>query len=107
MTCRFCLLAGEESPYVRDFRSAAVHHGKHSDWLPPGHGRAVSLEYPVEIKTEMAFARETHCPASDGFSAARTEEETVVTDKGREVISLFPAEELPIAGKVRLEPRHA
>ena len=59
--------------------------------------RAVSFENPMEIKTGMVFALETYCPASDGYSAARIEEEVVVTDTGCEVISLFPAEELPIA----------
>lgn len=61
--------------------------------------RAVSLENPMEIKTGMVFALETYCPASDGYSAARIEEEVVVTDKGCEVISLFPAQELPIANR--------
>jgi Xaa-Pro aminopeptidase len=61
--------------------------------------RLVSLENPMEIKTGMVFALETYCPASDGFSAARIEEEVVVTDKGCQVISLFPAEELPIANR--------
>ena len=61
--------------------------------------RAVSLENPMEIKTGMVFALETYCPADDGFSAARIEEEVVVTDTGCEVISLFPAEELPIANR--------
>ncbi len=59
--------------------------------------RLVSLEQPMEIKTGMVFALETYCPAKDGYSAARIEEEVVVTDKGCRVISLFPAEELPIA----------
>jgi Xaa-Pro aminopeptidase len=59
--------------------------------------RAVSLDNPMEIQTGMVFALETYCPASDGYSAARIEEEVVVTDKGCEVISLFPAEELPIS----------
>ena len=45
------------------------------------------------------FALETYCPAKDGVSAARIEEEVVVTDKGCKVISLFPAEDLPIANK--------
>ena len=45
----------------------------------------------------MVFAIETYCPATDGYSADRIEEEVVVTDKGCRVISLFPAEELPIA----------
>jgi Xaa-Pro aminopeptidase len=59
--------------------------------------RLVSLDHPMEIKTGMVFALETYCPASDGYSAARIEEEVVVTDKGSRVITHFPAEELPIA----------
>ena len=39
--------------------------------------RAVSMENPMEIKTGMVFALETYCPASDGYSAARIEEEVV------------------------------
>ena len=61
--------------------------------------RFVSLDAPMELKTGMVFALETYCPASDGFSAARIEEEVVVTDTGCKVISLFPAEELPIANR--------
>jgi Xaa-Pro dipeptidase len=59
--------------------------------------RLVSLDHPMEIKTGMVFALETYCPASDGYSAARIEEEVVVTDSGCRVITLFPAEDLPIA----------
>ena len=59
--------------------------------------RVVSLDHPTEIKEGMVFALETYCPATDGYSAARIEEEVVVTDKGCRVITLFPAEELPIA----------
>jgi Xaa-Pro dipeptidase len=59
--------------------------------------RVVSLEHPTEIKEGMVFALETYCPATDGYSGARIEEEVVVTDKGCRVISLFPAEDLPIA----------
>jgi Xaa-Pro dipeptidase len=61
--------------------------------------RVISLEHPTEIKEGMVFALETYCPATDGFSGARIEEEMVVTDKGCRVISLFPAEELPIANR--------
>jgi Xaa-Pro aminopeptidase len=61
--------------------------------------RVVSMEHPTEIKEGMVFAIETYCPASDGYSAARIEEEVVVTDSGCKVISLFPAEELPIAAR--------
>ena len=59
--------------------------------------RLVSLEHPMEIRTGMVFALETYCPATDGYSAARIEEEIIVTDTGCTVISLFPAEDLPIA----------
>ncbi|HEX3507465.1 MAG TPA: Xaa-Pro peptidase family protein [Candidatus Dormibacteraeota bacterium] len=59
--------------------------------------RLVSLKDQVEIKEGMVFALETYCPADDGHSAARIEEELVVTATGHEVITLFPAEELMIA----------
>jgi Xaa-Pro aminopeptidase len=59
--------------------------------------RLNSLKDPVEIKEGMVFALETYCPADDGHSAARIEEELVVTATGHEVITLFPAEELMIA----------
>jgi hypothetical protein len=47
----------------------------------------------------MVFALETYWPASDGWSAARIEEELVVTKDGCEVITRFPAEELLVVGK--------
>ena len=61
--------------------------------------RLVSLKDPMEIKTGMVFALETYCPAKDGVSAARIEEELVVTDDGCKVISLFPAQDLPISNR--------
>ncbi len=61
--------------------------------------RLVSLDFPMEIKKGMVFAIETYCPASDGVSAARIEEEVVVTADGCQVITLFPAEELPVANE--------
>ena len=47
----------------------------------------------------MVFALETYWPAADGWSAARIEEELVVTANGCEVITKFPAEELLVAGR--------
>jgi len=61
--------------------------------------RLVSFEDPHEIKEGMVFALETYCPATDGYSAARIEEEVVVTKNGCRVITLYPAEELPIANR--------
>jgi hypothetical protein len=46
----------------------------------------------------MVFALETFWPSTDGWSAARIEEEIVVTPTGHEVITRFPAEELMVAG---------
>ena len=60
--------------------------------------RLVSLEHPHEIKPGMVFALETFWPAKDGWSAARIEEEIVVTETGHEVITRFPAEKLMVAG---------
>ncbi|MEV6055794.1 M24 family metallopeptidase [Streptomyces sp. NPDC052107] len=59
--------------------------------------RLTSLENPVEIEEGMVFALETYCPASDGFSAARIEEEVVVTADGAKVLTLFPAQDLFVA----------
>jgi Xaa-Pro dipeptidase len=56
--------------------------------------RLTSLEAPTEIQQGMVFALETYCPASDGVSAARIEEEVVVTADGVEIITRFPAEDL-------------
>jgi Xaa-Pro dipeptidase len=61
--------------------------------------RLNSFEDPTEIKAGMVFALETYCPATDGISAGRIEEEIVVTDKGCTVITRFPAEELPVANR--------
>jgi Xaa-Pro aminopeptidase len=70
-----------------------------SIWEKPIFSRLVSLEHPEEIKQGMVFALETFWPASDGWSAARIEEQLVVTADGCEVITRFPAEDLVIAGK--------
>jgi Xaa-Pro dipeptidase len=56
--------------------------------------RLTSLDAPMEIQQGMVFALETYCPAADGVSAARIEEEVVVTASGVEIITKFPAEEL-------------
>ncbi|GAB3569435.1 M24 family metallopeptidase [Amycolatopsis endophytica] len=61
--------------------------------------RLNSLSNPVEIQPGMVFALETYCPAADGFSAARIEEEVVVTEQGAHVITKFPAQELFIANE--------
>jgi Xaa-Pro dipeptidase len=59
--------------------------------------RLNSLEHPVEIKEGMVIALETYCPAKDGYSAARIEEEVVVTAEGPRVITKFPSDELFVA----------
>jgi Xaa-Pro aminopeptidase len=61
--------------------------------------RLNSLEHPIELREGMVFALETYCPASDGQSAARIEEEVVVTADGCAVLTLFPADELFVANQ--------
>jgi Xaa-Pro aminopeptidase len=61
--------------------------------------RLHSFEDPVEIEVGMVFALETYCAAGDGRSAARIEEEVIVTPQGPEVITRFPADELLVAGR--------
>jgi Xaa-Pro aminopeptidase len=69
-----------------------------SIWEKPIFSRLVSLDHPEVIKEGMVFALETFWPASDGWSAARIEEQLVVTKDGCEVITRFPAEDLLVAG---------
>jgi Xaa-Pro dipeptidase len=70
-----------------------------SIWEKPIFSRLVSLDHPEVLEVGMVFALETYWPASDGWSAARIEEELVVTPGGCEVITKFPAEELLVAGQ--------
>jgi Xaa-Pro aminopeptidase len=58
--------------------------------------RLNSMKEPVELEPGMVFALETYCPASDGFSAARIEEEVVVTADGPRILTLFPAQDLVV-----------
>jgi Xaa-Pro aminopeptidase len=69
-----------------------------SIWEKPVFSRLVSLDYPEVIEEGMVFALETFWPAADGWSAARIEEQLVVTKDGCEIITRFPAEELMVAG---------
>jgi len=65
----------------------------------PIFSRLNSLEHPIELQEGMVFALETYCPADDGHSAARIEEEIVVTADGPQLLTLFPAEELFVANR--------
>jgi Xaa-Pro aminopeptidase len=69
-----------------------------SIWEKPIFSRLVSFDHPEVIEEGMVFALETFWPASDGWSAARIEEQLIVTADGCEVITRFPAEELLVAG---------
>jgi Xaa-Pro aminopeptidase len=70
-----------------------------SIWEKPIFSRLVSLDHPEVLEKGMLFALETYWPAADGWSAARIEEEVVVTADGCEVVTKFPAEELLVAGQ--------
>ncbi len=69
-----------------------------SIWEKPIFSRLVSLDHPEVIHEGMVFALETFWPARDGWSAARIEEQLIVTKDGCEVITRFPAEQLLVAG---------
>jgi Xaa-Pro dipeptidase len=68
-------------------------------WEPPIISRLNSLDHPMELEEGMVIALETFCPAKDGMSAARIEEEVVVTKGGCEVITRFPASDALIAAQ--------
>jgi Xaa-Pro aminopeptidase len=69
-----------------------------SIWEKPIFSRLVSMDDPEVIQEGMVFALETFWPASDGWSAARIEEQLVVTEDGAQVISRFPAEQPIVVG---------
>jgi Xaa-Pro aminopeptidase len=96
-------VVGEAFPRAEDFGFAneeaafALQYGHGvglSIWEKPIFSRLVSFDYPETIEEGMVFALETFWPSSDGWSAARIEEQLIVTKDGAEIITRFPAEEL-------------
>ncbi|MGZ4462096.1 MAG: M24 family metallopeptidase [Gaiellaceae bacterium] len=69
-----------------------------SIWEKPVFSRLVSFAHPETVREGMVFALETFWPATDGWQAARIEEQLIVTSDGCKVITRFPAEELVVAG---------
>jgi Xaa-Pro aminopeptidase len=58
-----------------------------------------TFQMPEKIQIHDVIALETYPPANDGRSAARIEEEIVVTASGPQIITLFPREELMVANE--------
>jgi Xaa-Pro aminopeptidase len=91
----------EEFGFANEEAAFALQYGHGvglSIWEKPIFSRMISLDHPEVIEEGMVIALETYWPASDGWSAARLEEEVVVTKDGCEVITRFPAEKLLVAG---------
>jgi Xaa-Pro aminopeptidase len=95
-----CWPKAEEFGFANEMEAFALQFG-HGLGLAlherPIISRLVSFDRPMELTEGMVFALETYCPATDGHSAARIEEEVVVTRDGCRVLTLFPAEELFVA----------
>jgi len=92
----------EEFGFADEMAAFALQYGHGvglSIWEKPIFSRLVSLDHPEVLEEGMVFALETYWPAADGWSAARIEEEVVVTAGGCELITKFPAEELLVAGR--------
>ncbi|MGO9295472.1 MAG: M24 family metallopeptidase [Streptosporangiaceae bacterium] len=97
-----CWPRAEEFGFASEMAAFALQYGHGvglSIWEKPIFSRLVSLDHPEVLAEGMVFALETYWPASDGWSAARIEEEVVVTADGCELITKFPAEELLVAGR--------
>ena len=91
----------EEFGFANEEAAFALQYGHGvglSIWEKPIFSRLVSLDHPEVIEEGMVFALETYWPASDGWSAARLEEEVVVTKDSCEIITRFPSEKLLVAG---------
>ena len=100
-SCR-CGRRAEEFGFANEEAAFALQYGHGvglSIWEKPIFSRLVSLDHPETLEEGMVFALETYWPGADGWSAARIEEEVVVTADGCEVITKFPAEDLLIAGQ--------
>src|SRR5215208_3905158 len=100
-------VVGQSFPKAEDFgfpneeAAFALQYGHGvglSIWEKPIFSRLVSFDHPETIREGMVFALETFWPAADGWSAARIEEQLVVTADSAEVITRFPAEQLMVAG---------
>jgi Xaa-Pro aminopeptidase len=92
----------EEFGFANEEAAFALQYGHGvglSIWEKPVFSRLVSFDHPEVLEEGMVFALETYWPAKDGWSAARIEEELVVTADGCEVITKFPAEDLLVAGQ--------
>ncbi|GAA0502073.1 M24 family metallopeptidase [Microbacterium aurantiacum] len=92
----------EEFGFPDEMAAFALQYGHGvglSIWEKPIFSRLTSFDHPEVLEEGMVFALETYWPSSDGWGAARIEEEVVVTADGCEVITKFPAEELIVAGR--------
>jgi Xaa-Pro aminopeptidase len=87
----------EEFGFANEEAAFALQYGHGvglSIWEKPIFSRLVSFDHPETIEEGMVFALETFWPSTDGWSAARIEEQLIVTNDGCEIITRFPAEEL-------------
>src|ERR1051325_2099358 len=92
-----CFPKAEEFGFANEEAAFALQYGHGvglSIWEKPIFSRLVSFDYPETIEEGMVFALETFWPSSDGWSAARIEEQLIVTKDACEIITRFPAEEL-------------
>jgi Xaa-Pro aminopeptidase len=92
-----CFPKAEEFGFANEEAAFALQYGHGvglSIWEKPIFSRLVSFDHPETIEEGMVFALETFWPSTDGWSAARIEEQMIVTATGAEIITRFPAEEL-------------
>src|SRR2546428_13351242 len=61
--------------------------------------RLNSFDDPMELQAGVNFSVETPVPPTGGVLGGRLQEEVIVMPKRAQIITLFPAEELPIANR--------
>lgn len=63
------------------------------------HHHPNSFDDPMKLEAGMIFAVETYCPAADGLSGGRIEEDVIVTPNGAQVITPFLVDEVATTGQ--------
>ena len=88
--CRFALLAGDESPHLWDFGSAAAHHRLYAPWLEKSHCHAGMLGLRGAVAPEAGLMQDAAKEIKALLEAASGEAGDSVVSGSRRTLSVAP-----------------